>query len=149
VNGVSGLWAVLARCDTLLPLLGEIVAIEGRELVVSALRTLAERHQRPDRLDLGRIPAVSGEIFQNLEAFGFEVNNVHLHLEHTNGTTAKDTIVAIASGQDSVVIQMAVTLSGSQETLNANIELRDDNTVLFSGTQTVTARVGGVPAKPL
>jgi len=33
-----------------------------------------------------------------------------VHLEHSNGQTAKDTIIAITPGQDSVVIEMAVRL---------------------------------------
>lgn len=100
---------------------------------------------------LGFLPALSRaavEIFQNLESFGFEVNNVRVHLKHANGTTAKDTIVAVGSSQDSVVIQMGVALEGAQETLDANIELRDDNVVLFSGTQKVTAKSGSTPGAP-
>ena len=98
---------------------------------------------------LGFAPAftrAATEIFQNLEAFGYEVNNVHVHLKHANGSIAKDTIVAIGAGQDSVVIQLNVSLNSLQEDLEAGIELRDDDVVLFSGTQTVTAKVGGTPA---
>ena len=95
---------------------------------------------------LGFAPAFSkaaSEIFSSLQTFGLEVNNIRVHLEHSNGQTAKDTIIAITPGQDSVVIEMAVRLDGSAELLNALIELRDDNVVLFSGTQIIAARAGG------
>ena len=100
---------------------------------------------------LGFAPAFSKEaaaIFQSLEEFGFAVNNVHVLLAHANGSTAKDTTIVITTGQDSVVIQMGVNLNVSPEDLLANIELRDDNTVLFSGTQKITAKTGTSSAAP-
>ncbi|HEU4995389.1 MAG TPA: hypothetical protein VFT29_11250 [Gemmatimonadaceae bacterium] len=100
---------------------------------------------------IGFSPAFSQaatEIFRNLEAFGYEVNNVHVVLTHANGHAAKDTVVIVAPGQDSVAIQMAVNLDGLQEELSAAIELRDDNTTLFSGTQKISAKVGSTPPAP-
>jgi hypothetical protein len=100
---------------------------------------------------LGFVPAFSRaatEIFRNLEAFGFEVDNVHLHLNHASGETAKDTIVVVSPGQDSVVIELSVSLDASQEQLDANIELRDGETVLFSGTQTIAAKTGAISTTP-
>src|SRR5262245_8635905 len=84
----------------------------------------------------------ASDIFQNLEAFGYEVNNVHVVLTHANGHSAKDTVVVVAPGQDSVAIQMSVNLDATQEDLSAAIELRDDNTILFTGTQKISAKVG-------
>jgi hypothetical protein len=100
---------------------------------------------------LGFVPAFSQaatEIFRNLEAFGFEVDNVHLHLTHASGATAKDTTIAVSPGQDSVVIELVVPLDASQEQLDANIELRDGTTVLFSGTQAIAAKTGGIATTP-
>ena len=99
----------------------------------------------------GFVPAFSRaatEIFQNLEAFGFQVNNVHLHLNHASGQTAKDTVVVVGPSQDSVVIELTVPLDASAEQLSANIELRDGSTVLFSGTENIAAKTGAVTTAP-
>lgn len=88
------------------------------------------------------------QAFQNLEAFGFGVNNVRLRLLRADGSLAKDTVVTLAEGQDSVVIQIDVQVNGPQETFTANIELRDGETVLFSGTQSIPASRGGSTTPP-
>lgn len=87
-------------------------------------------------------------MFQNLQAFGFEIDNVRLLLQHANGTTAKDTTVTFAPGDTVVVIQLSVNLDASTEQLKANIELRDGQSVLFSGTQSITASTSGVNTPP-
>lgn len=88
----------------------------------------------------------AAEIYRSLVNFGLAVNNIHVRLEHANGTTAKDSVVILSGGQDSVVIELSVTLNSSTELLGAKIELRDGTTVLFSGTEDINARAGGLPA---
>lgn len=94
---------------------------------------------------LGLAPAFSeraASIYRDLAAFQLNVNNVRLRLERGDGDTAADTTVLLAAGDDSVAIEVSVRITGSSEELLANVELRDGNTVLFSGKQMVVARIG-------
>src|SRR5207247_7239354 len=71
--------------------------------------------------------------------------NVRLVLSSLSGTVLKDTVVTIA-GQDSVVIETFVTINGSEQLLQALVELRDGSTVLFAGLDTVIARTSIIPS---
>ncbi|MEX2154581.1 MAG: Ig-like domain-containing protein [Gemmatimonadaceae bacterium] len=100
---------------------------------------------------VGLAPSFSdaaADIYRNLVAFQLEVNNLHVVLRYANGEIAVDTTVAVAAGQDSVVLQLSVPLTGAQEVLTASIELRDGDQVLFSGTQNITVTAGVSNAAP-
>ena len=87
-------------------------------------------------------------IYSNAVAAGLAINNVRLKLTRADGSTAKDTTIAIAAGQDSVVIELEVEVNGNSETLRARIDLRDGTIVLFSGSQNVVAIAGAIPQGP-
>lgn len=85
--------------------------------------------------------------FDGLGAFGLRVNNVHIHIDHPPAP-AFDTVAVVPPGTDSLPLDLQVVLNAPTEVLTIQIELRDGTQVLFSGTQTVTATVGGAPAGP-
>ena len=87
------------------------------------------------------------DVYRNLASFELAITNVRVRLERANGDIASDTVIAVVPGQDSVVLQVSVELEGTQEAFEARVELRDGDLVLFSGTQTITARVG-IPSGP-
>ena len=79
------------------------------------------------------------------QAFGIDVTEVHVHLVGTDGT-ARDTVIAFPVGSDTLVLNIPVPAGAENEQFNALIELRNDaHTVLFSGTQTVTAHSANLP----
>jgi hypothetical protein len=87
-------------------------------------------------------------IYSNLVVGGLLVDNVHIVLKHADGTVAIDTVINVAADQDSVVLEMPVTISGSQETLTATVELRDGTLVLFAGEMPVHAVAGAAGTTP-
>jgi hypothetical protein len=101
------------------------------------------------RAFVGLAPAftkAAADIYRGLVAFQLEIDNIHVKLKHANGTIAKDTVVALAAGADSVAIELQVQLETAEELMEAFIELRDGDQVLFSGNQQVRAR-RGLPAE--
>ena len=82
-------------------------------------------------------------IFRSLSTFALNVDNVHVMLfRPTTETTLSDTVVQFSVTSNQIAIQLSVHLDSAQENLSAFIELRGGPTVLFSGSETVTARVG-------
>ncbi|HYC50639.1 MAG TPA: hypothetical protein VEB19_05950, partial [Gemmatimonadaceae bacterium] len=99
------------------------------------------------RAFIGLAPAftkAAADIFKGLVAFQLEVDNIHVLLKHQDGAVAKDTVIALGAGQDSVAIELLVELDVPEALLDAHIELRDGEEVLFSGVQQVRARRGSV-----
>ncbi len=93
---------------------------------------------------LNVVPAFSllaQRTIQDLGNFGLTVNNIHIHIDHPPAAPF-DTVVSIPAGADSITLNLSVILNAPTEVLNVQIELRDGTTVLYSGTQTVTAAVG-------
>ncbi|HYC50739.1 MAG TPA: hypothetical protein VEB19_06510 [Gemmatimonadaceae bacterium] len=88
------------------------------------------------------------DIYRNLASFEFSPDNLHLRLLRTNETVVIDTVVALTPGQDSVVLNLGVTLEKSPETFQAKIDIRDGTQVLFSGTQTIVAHAGTTAPTP-
>jgi fibronectin-binding autotransporter adhesin len=122
-------------------------------LLVSSTVTCSESPAGPKsglRALVGLSPTFSKaatDIYRNLVSFELAVNNIRVRFARVNGEIALDTTVAVVPGQDSIVLELAVTLESGQEVLEALIELRDGELVLFSATQTVTARAG-LPSAP-
>jgi fibronectin-binding autotransporter adhesin len=85
--------------------------------------------------------------WSNVVSSGLSVDNIHIQLDHADGSTAKDTVVAYA-GEDSLVIEIEVEIKGSNETLGALVEMRDGTLVLFSGENNVLAVAGAIPQTP-
>jgi hypothetical protein len=83
------------------------------------------------------------EIVGVLARLSVTLDNVHVVLEHSDGTPAADTVVTLTS--DSAVIDINVNLTGGSEVLDAAIDIRSGTTVMFSGTQKVTAIAGALP----
>jgi len=99
---------------------------------------------------LGIAPSFSVQALQILRAlgdFGLTVDNIHIHIDHPPAAPF-DTVVAIPAGADSVALNLAVILNSPIEQLTVQIELRAGSEVLYSGTQTVTASVGGGSSGP-
>ncbi|MDE3127272.1 MAG: Ig-like domain-containing protein, partial [Gemmatimonadota bacterium] len=84
---------------------------------------------------------------RDLSAFGLAVDNIHIHIDHPPAAPF-DTVVAVPAGADSVTLDLPVILNAPTEQLDVQIELRQGNTVLYSGTQVVTASVGTVTNPP-
>ena len=103
------------------------------------------------RAVLGFVPALTkaaADIFKGLAAFQLEVDNIHLVLKYPGGAIAKDTVISLSAGADSIAIEASIALEESEALLDAYIDLRDGTQVLFSGHQQVRARRGGVPQVP-
>ena len=97
------------------------------------------------------VPAYSREsvaLFQSAAASGLVIDNARLRLTRLTGEAARDVTVPIAPGQDSLVINMVVPITGSQELFTALLELRQGEQVLFSGTALVLAIAGAPPLTP-
>ena len=83
------------------------------------------------------------EIFRSLSTFALNVDNVHVMLfQSATETTLADTVVQFSVTATQIAIQVAVHLDSAQENLSASIQLRAGPTVLFAGSEIVTARVG-------
>jgi hypothetical protein len=97
------------------------------------------------------LPSFSREaakVYRNLAAFEFQLDNMRVRLLRANQTVAVDTVVAIPPGQESIAVELSVTLERSPEEFEAKIELRDGEQVLFASHQTVTAQSGGISRPP-
>ncbi|HEU4990868.1 MAG TPA: hypothetical protein VFT41_13870, partial [Gemmatimonadaceae bacterium] len=100
----------------------------------------------PAMLSLAPAFSVQGmDTYRDLSSFGLTVDNIHIHIDHPPATPF-DTTITVPAGADSVVLDLPIELSQTTETLNVQIELRHGSTVLYSGTQTVTATVGAAPS---
>ncbi|MDB4905524.1 MAG: Ig domain protein group 1 domain protein [Gemmatimonadetes bacterium] len=83
--------------------------------------------------------------WNSMASFGLAVNNVHVVLRDAAGNILKDVVVVFPEGADEISLELEVSLSAPEQQLSANIELRDaSGTVLFSGTQLITAKVGSI-----
>jgi hypothetical protein len=90
----------------------------------------------------------AAHIYSNLVSGGLIVDNIHIVLKRADGTTIIDTVVTVAADQDSVVLDFVVPITGPQETLTAEIDLRDGTVVLFSGERNIVAVAGAVSSGP-
>ncbi|HUX32726.1 MAG TPA: Ig-like domain-containing protein, partial [Gemmatimonadaceae bacterium] len=92
--------------------------------------------------------SVAGQqTMRDLGAFGLTVDNIHIHIDHPPAEPF-DMVVAVPAGADVVTLNLPVLLNAPTEQLNVHIELRQGPTVLYSGTQTVTASVGATTTAP-
>jgi len=92
--------------------------------------------------------SVAGQqTMRDLGAFGLTVDNIHIHIDHPPALPY-DTVVTVPVGTDVVTLNLSVLLNAPTEQLNVHIELRQGTTVLYSGTQTVTASVGATTTAP-
>ena len=89
----------------------------------------------------------SAAVYRTLGQFGLTVDHIHIHIDHPPAT-AFDTLIAVPAGADSLVLDLPVILNAPTEQLLVHIELLSGNEVLFSGTQTITATVGGTSSGP-
>ena len=97
---------------------------------------------------LGIMPSMSDEatrVFERIDDFGMQLNNVRVELTRLDGSSVYDTTVAIAAGQDSIVLELEVPLTESRELISARVELRDSTLVVFEGSESVELRRGGSP----
>ncbi|MDB4913275.1 MAG: hypothetical protein JWM95_919 [Gemmatimonadetes bacterium] len=77
--------------------------------------------------------------YNSLAAFAVDVTSIHVHLTAPDGSV-RDTTVAFPVSMEQISIDLAVPLRTAGQVFIAVIELRAaDGTVLFSGTQNVTA----------
>jgi hypothetical protein len=97
---------------------------------------------------LGIMPSLSAEateVFDRIDDFGMQLNNVRIALTRLDGSFVYDTTVALVAGQDSLVLELAVPLTESRELISARVELRDSALVVFEGSENVELRRGGSP----
>ncbi|MDB4892089.1 MAG: Ig domain protein group 1 domain protein, partial [Gemmatimonadetes bacterium] len=91
--------------------------------------------------------AEAARIYSGLAAFGLEVTEVHVLLTGPDGSK-KDTVIAFPVNQGQITIEIPVPASGTDQSFDALVELRNDqHVVLFSGHQTVIARAANLPAQ--
>jgi hypothetical protein len=120
----------------------------GALLVFGGLTCTDSTGVRPGQAVVGFAPVfgpTAAAIYSNLVDGGLAIDNIRIQLRRSNGAAARDTVVVFA-GQDSLVIELVVDIEGSAETLNALIDMRDGNTVLFSGSQSLVAVAGTTPS---
>ncbi len=100
----------------------------------------------PGRLTMApSFSAEAAQVYGRLAALGLDITEVHVRLTAADGST-RDTVIAFPLGQDQLVIEIPVSVTGTDQAFNALIELRNDqHVVLFSGTQTVIARAANLP----
>ncbi|MDB4905526.1 MAG: Ig domain protein group 1 domain protein [Gemmatimonadetes bacterium] len=82
--------------------------------------------------------------WNNLASFSMAVNNAHVVLRDLNGKVLKDVVVPMNEGED-ILLELYVDLDAPTEELAAQIDLRQGEQVLFSGTQSVSAVAGIYP----
>jgi Big-like domain-containing protein len=111
---------------------------------ISCSDRMTSAHDRLARLAI--VPQLSTNdraIVQSLSAFALDIDNVHVAVFRPNADAmVVDTVVAFPSAASEISIQIPIELQQPEEQLSAAIELRAGTTTLFSGTQTVVARVG-------
>jgi hypothetical protein len=95
----------------------------------------------------GQVSSEATQTMAALAAVNMAVNNVRVVLVRPPSDTLKDTVVNVTPGQTSLTLDLTVNINGMEETLTAEIELRDGSTVLFSGSQSIVARatISGLP----
>ena len=71
-------------------------------------------------------------------AFGLVLNNVRIQLTRPPDEIVVDTIVQFDPEADEIQVNVQVPLFASSESFSLLLEMRSDNLILFSGTQTVT-----------
>lgn len=113
------------------------VALSSCNDGTSALRRMARVTLQP------QFTRRDAEIYSALPTFNLSVSTIHLVLKRPNSTdVVKDTTVAVAEGQDSVLITLNVPILGNQETFIASLEMLSGNIVIFSGSVSVVAKTG-------
>jgi hypothetical protein len=98
---------------------------------------------------LGIIPAMSQDaarIYSGIDDFGMAVNNLRVAITRESGAILYDTTIALAPGQDSVVLEFLVPLTQAKELVAAHVELRDSAIVVFGGSESVELQRGGAPS---
>ena len=120
----------------------------GAGAIALAVVTCSDALTGPRRYPAARIalaPSFSTDarrIMGRLSDFALDVNTVHLVIVRPPSEILKDTTVAFPAGVDTLSIELDVDLKAAEETLQAQVELRDNDILLFSGTQTVLAKRG-------
>ena len=117
----------------------------GAGALALAVVTCSDTLTGPRRFPAARValaPSFSTDarrIMGRLSDFALDVNTVHLVLVRPPSEILKDTTVAFPAGVDTLAIELEVDLTAAEEELQAQVELRDNDILLFSGTQTVLA----------
>lgn len=103
-----------------------------------------------------RFTAAAAAIYGNLGAFSVELDNVHLVARGVTandapGPALKDTVVAFPEGEDQITIGVDLDIAGMEQGVLVQVELREESTTYFSGSQILIARRGEstTPAEPV
>ena len=87
--------------------------------------------------------------YSALIATGGDVTNIHVVLTDLGGHVALDMRVAFPATQDTIAIDLPVSIKGREEQFNATIDLLDAaGVVQFSSSQRLTARSSLLPRLP-
>jgi hypothetical protein len=92
-------------------------------------------------------------IYQRLDAFGVTLDNVHVvvRLEPVGeeaGRVLKDTTIDFPSSATQITIGLDLELQGSEQEVAATVDLRQETTTFFSGSQDFLAQVGETATSP-
>jgi hypothetical protein len=101
---------------------------------------------------LGIAPSFSptaSRAYAALASIGIAVTQVHVTLTAADGRRALDTTIQFPALQDTLTVQLALSIHGSAETFTALFELMDaSGTTLFAQTQSLTVFAASLPAVP-
>jgi len=82
-------------------------------------------------------------IYSSLETFNLGITSLRIVLVRPSSTdTLADTTITVSEGQDSIVVAVPVTISGSQERLDAVLEMYSGTLLVFTGSTQVIAKAG-------
>jgi hypothetical protein len=134
------------------------LSLRAASLLAVALTTLsctdaptgpgAAGHSRVGRLGLAPSFSPSAtRAFAALDQIGVQIARVRIRLVNTAAVVVKDTMVDFPADKDTLTISVPVSIQGAEESFTVTVDLTDaTGVVLFSSTQTVTARDASLPA---
>jgi hypothetical protein len=85
----------------------------------------------------------------SLPAFSLVVNNVRIRISAPGPVVVLDTTLYVPTGVDSVSLAATVLVTGATQDFVADLALRADSTVVFTGQSTFTLGVGSSQTPPL
>jgi Big-like domain-containing protein len=92
-------------------------------------------------------------IYRSLSGFDVTLDNVHVVVRDATpgdepGRLLEDTTIAFPANQNEITIDIDLTITGEQERVVAEVELREGSTAYFAGGQAVVATRGQTTTAP-
>ena len=127
-------------------------------LVAVAVTACSESptNARPAAVSLALAPRFSPQaqaIYRSLAAFAVTLDNVHVVVRGAPsgdelGPVLKDTLVAFPATADQVAIEIELEITGSEQRVEATVDLQSGSTIYFEGTQELVAKRGETSTAP-